>query len=170
MERRSVEAIIESLTTAPARHLIAGGLAVVAHGLVRFTADVDLILDPDPHAITRALEALGALGYRPHATVALQEFADPERRSAWVREKGLTVFSLASSAHPGTEIDLFVECPLEFERAHAEALRLELRPGLDAVFVSRGDLIALKRRAGRPRDLEDIAGLERLAGASGEGA
>jgi hypothetical protein len=88
--------------------------------------------------------------------------------AARAREKGLTVFSLASPAHPGTEIDLFVECPLDFERAHAEALRLELRPGLDAVFVSLADLIALKRRAGRPRDLEDIAGLVRLAGVSGD--
>ncbi len=164
MERRSIETIIQALEAARVRHLIAGGLAVVAHGLVRFTADLDLILDPDPGALARAIAALQSLGYGPRAPVAFEAFADPATRASWAREKGLTVFTVASPAHPATEIDLFLECPLDFERAHAEALRLELCPGRIATFVSRPDLIALKRRAGRPHDLQDIAGLESLAG------
>lgn len=164
MERRSIETIIQALEAARVRHLIAGGLAVVAHGLVRFTADLDLILDPDRGALIRAIAALQSLGYGPRAPVAFEAFADPAERGVWAREKGLTVFTVASPAHPATEIDLFLECPLDFERAHAEALRLELRPGLIATFVSRPDLIDLKRSAGRPRDLQDIAGLESLAG------
>ena len=47
MEKRSVEAIIRALNAASARYLVAGGLAVVAHGYVRFTADVDLIRQTD---------------------------------------------------------------------------------------------------------------------------
>jgi len=46
--KRSVEAIVDALNAAGVRYLIAGGLAVVAHGYVRFTADVDLILDLEP--------------------------------------------------------------------------------------------------------------------------
>ena len=53
MERRSVEAIVEGLNRAQVRYLIVGGLAVVAHGFVRFTADIDLVLDPDPAATAR---------------------------------------------------------------------------------------------------------------------
>lgn len=45
MERRSVEAIVRALNDAGVRYLIAGGVAVVAHGYVRFTADLDVILD-----------------------------------------------------------------------------------------------------------------------------
>ncbi len=41
MERGSVEAIVAALNENQVQYLIVGGLAVVAHGYVRFTADVD---------------------------------------------------------------------------------------------------------------------------------
>jgi hypothetical protein len=50
MERRSVETIMEALNHAGVRYLVVGGLAVVAHGVVRFTADIDLVLDPEPES------------------------------------------------------------------------------------------------------------------------
>ncbi len=92
----------------------------------------------------------------------MQVLADPAKREAWVREKGLTVFSTFSSDHPATEIDLFVETPFDFERAYASAERLEVAPGIEATFVGLADLIAMKRRAGRPQDLQDVAELESL--------
>ena len=156
MERRSVEAIIRALNQADVRYLVAGGLAVVAHGYLRFTADVDLILDFDEENLRRAMEALPTLGYRPLVPVSLHEFADPQVRGRWIREKGLTVFSLFSPDHPATNIDLFVEAPLDFQRAYAQAARMEVAPGLAAPFVSFDDLLFLKQQAGRPRDLEDI--------------
>ena len=42
---RSLEVIFLALNNAGVRYLVAGGLAVVAHGFVRFTNDVDLIVD-----------------------------------------------------------------------------------------------------------------------------
>src|SRR5262245_30832295 len=111
MERRSVEAIVEALNRAGARYLIAGGLAVVAHGHVRFTADVDVVLDLERGNLERALAALAGLGYRPRAPVELIEFADAAKRTAWARDKGMTVFSLFSAEHPATEVDLFLDAP-----------------------------------------------------------
>jgi hypothetical protein len=60
MERRSVEAIVEALDAAGIRYLIVGGTAVAAHGYVRFTADIDIVLDPAPAALQAAIEALRA--------------------------------------------------------------------------------------------------------------
>lgn len=155
MERRSVEAIIRALNGANVRYLVVGGLAVVAHGHARFTGDVDLVLDLDPANALRAVEALAALDYRPRAPVPIREFADPAKRGAWVATKGLTVFSLASPAHPATEVDLFVEAPFDFAAVHGRAVRFEVAPGLAATFIARADLIAMKRSAGRPVDLDD---------------
>lgn len=160
MEQRSIEAIVQALNSAGVRYLIAGGLAVVAHGYVRFTADLDLILDLEEENAKRALRALAGLGYQPRAPVALDEFADPQKRRQWVRDKGLTVFSLFSRAHPATEVDLFVQMPLDFNPAHAAATRMEIAPGLPATFVSYEHLVELKRQAGRPQDLDDIAKLQ----------
>ncbi len=160
MERHSVEAIVRALNDAGVRYLIAGGVAVVAHGYVRFTADLDVILDLETENLRRALAVLAGLGYFPRAPVPIEQFADPNGRAGWVREKGLTVFSLFSAQHPKTEVYLFVQAPLDFDRAHEAAALWDVAPNLPATFVSLADLISLKRQAGRPRDLEDI---ERLA-------
>ena len=168
MERRSIETIVGSLNQAGVRYLVVGGLAVVAHGFVRFTADIDLVLDPTPAAMRRAIEALSTLGYRPRAPVPFEEFADPDHRRAWARDKSLMVFSVFSSQHPATEIDLFVETPFDFERAYASADRFEVASGIEATFVGREDLIAMKRKAGRPQDLKDVAELESTTPPAGE--
>jgi len=169
MERHSVAAIVRALNEAEVRYLIVGGLAVVAHGYVRFTADIDLVLDPEAAATRRAVAALGALGYRPRAPVAFEDFANPEMRSRWARDKGLTVFSAFSPDHTATELDLFVEAPFDFERAYGNAVRFEVAPGREATFVGMSDLIEMKRRAGRPQDLQDVDALESLSepGANG---
>ena len=162
MKRASVEAVVQALNQAEVRYLVAGGLAVVAHGHVRFTADLDLILDLEERNLRRALEALSQLGYRPRVPVPLLDFADAGKRDGWVRDKGLAVFSLYSDLHPATEVDLFVEDPLGFEDAYARAVRLEVAPGVEATFVGFNDLIRLKTAAGRPQDLLDIERLQQL--------
>lgn len=162
MQRKSVSALIQALTAADVRYLLVGGLAVVAHGYVRFTADVDVVLDLQDNNVRRASAALAGLGYRPRAPVALEDFIDPAKRAAWVRDKGLTVFSLYSAEHPATEVDLFVEAPFNFDEAYARAVRMELAPEVIATFVGLDDLLALKQRAGRAQDALDIAQLMAL--------
>ena len=43
------------------RYLVAGGLAVNVHGYLRFTKDVDLVVQLESDNIRRALAALGTL-------------------------------------------------------------------------------------------------------------
>ena len=170
MERRSVEAVFGALNGSGARYLVVGGLAVVAHGYVRLTADIDIVLDPAPEALRGAIAALSALGYRPRAPVEFAEFADAEKRRLWAREKGLTVFSVFSPGHRATEIDLFVETPFDFDRAYARAVRFQVADRVEATFVGLEDLIEMKRRAARPQDLEDVESLRSLRDAPGERA
>lgn len=167
MQVQSVVTVLGALNKARVRYLVVGGLAVVAHGYVRFTADIDIVLDLERDSIRRAIDALTALGYRPRAPVPFTDFEKPEQRREWVRDKGLTVFSLFSKEHAATEIDLFVEPPFDFERAYSKTVRLEVGPDVTATFVSREELIEMKRRAGRPQDLADIAGLEGGASSGG---
>jgi predicted nucleotidyltransferase len=162
MKRDSVVAIVESLNENGVQYLIVGGLAVVAHGYVRFTADVDLLLSVDPDNLKRAVEALKALAYRPRAPVPFDDFLNPSKRLEWSREKNMTVFSLFSDAHPATEVDLFLEPPIDFNAAYTRAVRQEVDSGLPATFCSLDDLIELKTVAGRPEDLADIENLKKL--------
>lgn len=164
MTRSSVEAIVRALNEAKVRYLIAGGLAVVAHGYVRFTADIDIVLSMDTPNVGLAILALQGLGYRPRAPVPFEDFADASKREDWRRVRSMTVFSVHSPEHPATEVDLFVEAPFDFDQAFTRARRAVVAPGVEGLFVGYDDLIAMKRKAARPQDLEDVARLESLGG------
>jgi len=157
-----LERIFAALEASGARYLVVGGVAVVLHGHLRFTADLDLAVALDPPNVDAVLAALEGLGYRPRAPVPLRDFADADQRAEWERSKGMTVFSLWSAEFPGTEIDLFVSDPFPFEAAWTRRLRADLE-GLAVNVASLVDLIEMKRRAGRPQDVEDVCALEALS-------
>lgn len=160
MKTASLEAILKSLNANRVRYVIAGGLAVVAHGYLRFTADLDMMVAMDSENLSRAIAVFRSLGYRPRAPVAIEAVLDQATREGWIRDKGLKVFSLNSPAHAATEVDIFLELPLEFEAVYADSVELEVLPGVTARFCSLADLLMMKAKAGRPRDLEDIRQLK----------
>ena len=162
MHYESVTTIIRNLNEAAVRYLVVGGLAVVAHGYVRFTADIDLLIGLDPMNVTNAINVLKAMGYTPRAPVAIEEFANPTQRTNWRCQKLMTVFSLFSATHPGTEIDIFIEDPLGFDQAITNAMNVEIAKGVAAPVCSLSDLLKLKSIAGRPQDLLDIQKLKAL--------
>lgn len=162
MRRSDVETIIRALNDESVRYLIAGDLAVIAHGYVRFTADVDIILDLDATIAQRAVRVLSRLGYRPRAPVPIEQFADQAMRAQWVSEKGMTVFSLHNPQVPATEVDLFVENPVSFDEAYRKATHADIAPGVSATFLGYDDLVSLKTQAGRPQDLLDVEAFEKI--------
>lgn len=146
-----------------ARYMVVGGVAVVLHGHPRFTADLDLVLALDTSNVLLAIEALKGLGYRPRAPVAAEQFAVQSVRESWIADKNLTVFSMWSAQLPATEVDIFVREPFVFAEAYARALFIDFAFARVPV-VGLQDLIALKKVAGRAKDLQDIAALQRLGG------
>ena len=162
MKLSSLEAIVRVLHEANARYLIAGGLAVAAHGYGRVTFDVDLVVQLQPDNVQRAMKALGSLGYLPLVPVSALDFADPETRETWIRDKNMVVFQLHSEQHRETRIDLFVAEPFDFDDEYQRALTGAILPGLSAHFVSIETLIRMKETAGRAKDLEDIRQLRLL--------
>ena len=160
MKLPAFEAVVRALRDANVRYLVAGGLAVNAHGYLRATVDVDLVIQLKPDNVTPAFRALAELGYRPTVPVTAEQFADETQRREWIREKGMTVLSLYSERHPISNVDVFVTEPFDFDSEYDRALVGELAPDLFVRFVSLPALIKMKRIANRPRDLDDIEHLE----------
>jgi hypothetical protein len=153
--------IFEALNEREVRYVVVGGVAVVLHGHARLTADLDIAVDLDPEAAGRAVYALTAIGLRPRIPVDPTDFADPAVRAGWVREKGLTVFSLWDPGHPLRSVDLFVENPIDFDELWERSEPVDL-DGIPIQLASIPDLIRLKRIAGRPQDLADVEALEAI--------
>lgn len=156
MKLSSFEAIIRALNGASVRYLVAGGLAVNAHGYQRFTKDADLVIQLVPDNVLRAITALGELGFRPMAPVKPEQFADAATRESWLRDKGMQVFQLWSDEHRETPIDIFTYEPFAFDAEYAAALVKPLYGELEVRFVSIPTLIGMKEAAGREQDRIDI--------------
>jgi hypothetical protein len=159
MKLASFDAIVTALDRAGVRYLIAGGLAVNAHGYLRFTKDVDLVVQLVPANAKAAFAALAAIGYRPVVPVTAEQFADAKLRDTWISEKGMQVLQFWSDSHRETPVDMFVREPFPFDKEHARAL---VKP-LGAVpvrFVSIPTLIEMKTAAGRAQDMIDIEHLK----------
>ena len=156
-----IEKVIGELNREKVRVLVVGGVAVVLHGYLRTTADLDLVVQLEPDNVLRTLRALGSLGYHPRAPVAVEDFANESIRESWVNEKNLEVFSLWSQENPRLEVDLFVREPFDFDAVYEQTSEIELDTTTVRV-VPRQTLIEMKRRSGRPRDIEDIEALNAL--------
>jgi len=156
MKLASLVAIVRSLNEGSVRYLIAGGLAVNAHGYVRLTQAVDLVIALDSTNILGTFQTLAKLGYRPAVPITATQFADSELRRQWIREKGMMVLNFFSDQHRETSVDVFVSEPFDFQRESGNALEGELAPGVNVRFVSLPTLIAMKEAANRPRDIDDV--------------
>ena len=126
------------------RYVVRGGIASVLHGVPRATFDLDILIEATPDNARRLLDALLDAG------LMTAELTDPEA----VLANEITVFN------DRVRIDVQTSTPgLEF--ADAWRNRVTMRhAGQEFHVVSKDDLIASKRAAGCPVDLEDVRLLE----------
>jgi hypothetical protein len=155
MKLTSFEALVKALDSAGVRYLVAGGVAVSVHGYLRYTKDVDLVIQLVPDNVERAFAALAGIGYRPTVPILAAQFADAAQRERWIAEKGMQVLAFWSDAHRETPVDVFVREPFPFEDEYQRALVKPLG-NIPVRVVSIGALIAMKDAAGRPQDRIDI--------------
>jgi predicted nucleotidyltransferase len=162
MELRSIEAVVGALNGAGVRYLIVGGLAVNAHGYLRATRDLDLVIQLEATNIRRGLESLFEIGYRLAIPVSAEDFADAAKRESWRAEKEMIVLKLWSDDHRRTPIDIFVYEPFNFDAEFENSSLHEVGHGKSARIVPRETLIQMKAEAGRGQDLVDIEELRRV--------
>jgi predicted nucleotidyltransferase len=153
--------LLKALEEKGIRYVVVGGVAVVLHGFVRATMDLDLIVSLEAGNTGKFLQLVKELGYRPKAPVPLEDFAKVEKRNEWVETKGMIVFSLHHSKRVQELVDVFVEEPIPFDNLYARRIQVPVEGCLISV-ASNQDLRTLKRAAGRPQDLEDVRALEEL--------
>lgn len=153
--------VFAGLHNSGVRYVTVGGIATVLHGYARLTGDIDIIIDLEDTNCRKALVALKQMGFLPRIPVALETFADPDVRQSWIDDKGLTVFSLHSPHHPLVEVDIFVEEPMPFFELWTRKDLVEI-DGCSIYIASIDDIIALKQKADRPKDKQDIEVLNLL--------
>jgi hypothetical protein len=150
--------VFAALNAAGVRWVVVGGIAVVLSGHVRATVDLDVVVDLEPSAALRAVNALTSLGFRPRVPVESSDLADAQKRRGWVEDKHMRVLSFHHPDHAAREVDVFVAYPMDFDELVDSAVPTAVGTNVVPVAAVR-HLIAMKRDAGRLQDLADVEAL-----------
>lgn len=163
----NVREIFKALADSEADYVLVGGLAVILHGHLRATRDIDLVVGLEPANCRAALDALSGIGLRPRLPVPLADFADAATRTAWIEQRNMKVFQLWDPGNPERVVDLFVREPFPMVELLAEAQTKDL-DGVPIRIASIRHLIAMKQAASRRHDLDDIEALRQIAAETGQ--
>jgi hypothetical protein len=147
--------LLETLARHGVEYVVIGGVATQVHGHRRTTMDLDLTPDPKPENIRRlsaALEELEARPTDPDLEGGELSSTDPDRLAV------APVVPPMSTLHGQLHILKEPKGARSFEQLRDTALVVELE-GIEIAIASLDDLIRMKRAAGRPSDLADIAAL-----------
>ncbi|MBK7875101.1 MAG: hypothetical protein IPJ77_05010 [Planctomycetes bacterium] len=142
-------ALVTEFEASQLDYAVCGGLALAAHGHVRYTGDIELLIPEEQ--LARAVEA--------------------------ARRRGFTLVGRRSSLGAGTERERSIHRMSKTEGAVVMKLELvTIDAAHDATWqerervrwrdrqlglISRSGLLRMKRAAGRPQDLVDVQSLER---------
>jgi predicted nucleotidyltransferase len=144
--------ILDDLNRAGVRYVLVGGIALIRHGVVRATRDVDAVFDPDPSNVER----ISAL---------IEQWGATRPDGSPIPEGSIVGSRTIHLATPHGDLDLLAEnvASVGFSDllARADARRVD---GVEAPICSLADLVALKRIAGRERDQVDLTDLEAAHG------
>jgi predicted nucleotidyltransferase len=139
------EKLLKLLKENRVKFVIIGATAFPVHGYSRATLDVDIFIKPEIANARRTLKALKEFGY----DVTDVTIDDLLTKKVLIRQ-----YLIETDIHP-------VVKGMRFERVWKN--KVKARFGKTFVwFASLDDLIAMKRAAGRTKDLEDLKYLQRL--------
>jgi predicted nucleotidyltransferase len=150
--------LLRRLAEADVEFVVVGGLALNAWGVVRGTKDVDVVISKASDNVKRVAEVAVAAGGHVQRGEALLG----------------TPFSIAAALADGDQVAIETDLGRldvvqgldgvpDFEELRSRAVEAEIL-GSTVWICSRNDLKAMKRAAGRTRDLADIEDLDTAGG------
>lgn len=138
-------ALALALTSTGAPWMIIGGIAVIAHGVRRFTTDIDAAVRGDAISVDLLVDALERHEIIPRIPNA----------STFAREN---LVLLARHAPTGVDLDVSLAWST-FEHDAIEAAERTAFGSVQVPMSTAEDLVVFKAIAGRPRDIDDAESL-----------
>lgn len=139
-----LQGVFRSFQEHDVKYLVIGGIASVLHGVPRVTFDLDILIEATADNVKRLLEALLDAGLGTASLTTVEDLLSNE----------ITVFK------DRVRIDVQTSTPGITFAAAWQSRKTVSYQGQEFFILSRRDLIASKRAAGRDVDLEDVRLLE----------
>jgi hypothetical protein len=147
--------ILVALADQRVEFVVIGGIAVQAHGYIRGTHDVDIIVKATTLNLSRLSEALVELEAELRTPGTLK-LADPQQ----LRRAPLIPVITRAGPLDVLNVEHVAGGPRSYDALHDAAIEVDLR-GRAIAVAGLSDLIRMKRAAGRQQDLMDIEALTR---------
>jgi hypothetical protein len=135
--------------------VVIGGVAVQAHGYIRGTHDVDIVVQPRTLNLSRLSEALADLEAELRTPGTLR-LSDPHQ----LRNAPLIPVITRAGPLDVVNVEHVAGGPRSYDALRDAAIEVPLR-GRVIPVAGLSDLIRMKRAAGRQQDLMDIEALTR---------
>lgn len=157
------ENVFRALNKGKVKYLVVGGVAVNLYGYLRFTGDIDILLLLEESNLEKMDAVMKKLKYIERLPVSVRDLGNHKQVRKWLKEKGMTAFAFSPPIDNPLMVDVLVEESLKFDKAYAKSLKMKYS-GITLPVISIADLIRMKRKAGRNKDLIDLEALINLKG------
>lgn len=142
-----MEEVIRLFNTNGVRYILIGGQAVRLAGMPRFSLDWDFLIPPhDAENIDRINELLGA---------------DLDIELVPLGPRGENFVQTYQTKYGVMQFHLGAVGLSQYDEVEKRSIMLRDENGVEVRCLSVQDLIAVKRKVGRPKDIEDADFLER---------
>lgn len=148
-----LDVAVAAMTAADARFVVVGGFSVIANRFIRATEDINLLVPDDDENDRRVLAALTSLGgTRLRGDEPLEERHLVDQAHLRARTDA-GIIDIIRGGFP----------PLDFATVEDRAMRADYGEA-EFLVASLSSIVGFKRLANRPRDRNDLIGLEEIHG------
>jgi hypothetical protein len=146
--------LLRAFEAGQVRYAVAGGFAVVLHGVPRMTFDLDIVVDDVDDNMKRLVAVLQQEGFRPRLPVPLRDLENATLRRSWIEERNLIAFTLMHSTRVMEELDVILAPPFSWAEI-SDSLVWRSIDGVQVPVVGRALLRRMKLATGREKDRSD---------------
>lgn len=150
-----IHKICKAFEEAKIPYAVVGGFAVALHGAPRGTFDIDFVINWSQNNLVKAedvLKTFGLVSRIPVDAKTIYAFRDE-----YVQNRNLIAWNFYNPVNLLEQVDLVIN----YDLAKASTKTINTHEG-KIIILSKKDLIAMKKAAGRLQDLEDVKSLEQL--------
>lgn len=132
--------LCKALNAEGVRYLLIGGFAVILHGFVRGTKDIDLLVDASPENIQRLKKAMAVL---------------PDNAASLIADDEVERYHVVRIADEIVVDLLKLACGVSYERAIDQGVEMRIVEGVPIPIAGKELLIEMKNTV-RPSDAVDV--------------
>lgn len=147
--------VAQALEKQSVDYAVVGGFAVALHGAIRGTLDLDVVVEISRQSFIKTEKALKSIGLQPRLPLDPEELY--EFRKEYIEKRNLVAWSFYDAKDPTHVVDVIITTDLK------KIKTVKLNIHRKTLFVaSIPSLIDMKKKSGRPQDIEDIKALEKI--------